>query len=140
MAIPFGCGVFDMAAGQKIKAICDIDFLKSPHCSYLSEAEKEEILNDYAVKTCLVVGFVCEDSELFVAVYDITPASLHVRHVVGNFGRHYRELDVFSQALAKMCGYNQVTFCTKRAAVMKWAKAAEYCPTNIDFHFMKQLG
>lgn len=112
---------------NKIRFICDVDFLKSPHCIYLSESEKQEVLNDYAEKTSLVVGAVMGDSTLFVAVYDLTPRSLHVRHVVGNFGRYYRELDKFSLGLAAMCGYGSVSFCSKRRAITeKWARHAGY--------------
>jgi hypothetical protein len=124
---------------NKIRFICDVDFLKSPHCIYLSNSEKEEILNDYAEKTCLIVGAVQGDMTLFVAVYDLTPRALHVRHVVGNFGRFYRELDKFSLGLAAICGYGSLTFCSKRRAITeKWAKHAGFdrmpeCESEFEF-------
>lgn len=127
-----------MAQG-KIKAICDIDFLESRHCDFLNEAQKCEILGDYAEKKSLVVGFVLDDLELFVAVYNLTPHSLHVEHVVGNFSRYVEALDSFSKALAAMCGYNRVTFCTERRAIANHHAPRAGYTHEIDFQFVKKV-
>lgn len=126
---------------NKIRAICDVDFLKSPHCVYLSDDQKSEILKDYAQKTCLVVGFVLDDRELFVAVFNLRKDSLHVTEVVGSFGRYIRELDIYSKFLAATCGYKQVTFCSKRRAIIEqWAPKMGYEPVKeIHHEFVKRV-
>jgi len=127
---------------KQMRAICDVDFLKSQHCDFLSPSEKEEILNDYADKSALIVGFVKAGNEHaeFVVVYYRAPKSLHVNHVVGNFSRYIRELDIFSQILARWCGYSDVTFCSKRRAIIeKYAPKMGYVPHEINFEFVKAV-
>lgn len=129
---------------KEIKFVCDVDFLKYGFFSnYLSEDEKQEILNDYAQKTSLIVGAIVNETPQFMVVYNLTPKTLHLQHVVGNFGRYYRELDKFSLALASICQYRAVSFCTKRRAIAeKWAVHAGYNrlpELKCQFEFVKRV-
>lgn len=132
-----------MEKTNKIKAVCDIQLLNNYWCqNYLSADDRQEALNDYAIKTALVVGFYVDESvdPAFIAVYNLTPKSLHVTHVVGNFGRYVTALDEFTRMLARMCGYVEVTFCSKRRAIMnQWAKREGYTPSEIEFEFKKRV-
>lgn len=107
--------------------------------TYIGRDELNEIDQRVTAGKSDIVGFYKGGELLFCAVYDYEKNCLHVRQVVGFFGKLHDVLDVFSQALAKFLGVKNISFTSSRRAVAKWAVGNEYVLTPKTNEFLKVM-
>lgn len=110
---------------QEIKATVNNSYVSHEMLDYCLP-DREALNARLAADTSFVAAFHTDEEILFVAVFDLEPACLHVREVGGNFGKYHEALDFFAKAFAKGLNRESVSFNTSKKAVEKWAEKRGY--------------
>lgn len=101
--------------------------INSDFFNYLKKEQIQEIKNRIEDQKSVVISFEENEYTIFCAVLDLDDAvSLHVREVCGNFLKHWKNLDIYCEGLARFLKKSEISFNTARNAVMRVSGLANY--------------
>jgi hypothetical protein len=107
--------------------------------SLASQEERDAISLRLKSNTSVAVDFSHHGRKQFQAIFDFERDCLHVRIVAGKFLKHYKLLNDFALALARLIGAHYVSFNTEKEAVARIAEKAGYFKSDSPLEYVRAV-